>query len=343
MRYCMKSDQFKPELILDFNISPPFLCNMFSSENTPVTRILVFLNLGIHLALCAYIFISQQGELVVQDFYETYGLLPDRFWKEGFFWQPLSSMFLHGGLQTAIIGTERGIFNSILIFLLFGMLHVGVNMLALWSLGQAIERTIGSIRFAWLYFISGMCGAMAVILITPTLEMATVGASGAVLGVLGALAVFYPNSRLLVFFIPMKARTAAIMFIGISLIFIISDSGGLISHTGHLGGLVGGLLYSKFALGLHLFRENLVSGPAGRVIFRGFNSNSEDEEILKNLNQYTDRDSKTGSINSSLGVTEKEINPLSGPADSSSRIEQDQAESRKKIFYDPATGRFYFK
>ena len=65
-------------------------------------------------------------------------------------------------------------------------------------------------RFLWLYFISGLMGSLLVVTMQSDLAHPTIGASGAVIGLLAALAVYYHHSKLLVLFFPMKARTAAI-------------------------------------------------------------------------------------------------------------------------------------
>ena len=154
-----------------------------------------------------------------------FGLVPAAFW-QGAIWQPVTSMFLHAP----------------------GLLHILGNMLGLWSLGSMLERGIGSSRYLWLYMISGLTGALLVVLADPGSMRATIGASGAVLGLLGAVAVLNPEARMLFFIFPMRARTAALI-IGVASVLFQSTGGlDIISHLGHLGGLIGGYLYTRFAL-----------------------------------------------------------------------------------------------
>lgn len=154
-----------------------------------------------------------------QEIFGTLGLVPGDFQ----IWQPLTSLFLHGGF-----------------------IHLAFNMIALWSLGPAIERELGAVKFTLLYFASGLTGALAVLVLPGMPFVPTVGASGAIVGLMGALAVFYPNASIAMFFVPMRARTAALAFGGITILLMLVDQGSGISHAGHLGGLIGGLALSKY-------------------------------------------------------------------------------------------------
>lgn len=139
--------------------------------------------------------------------------IPGVTWVEGVasggFWQLLTSMFTHVDLM-----------------------HIGFNMLALWFLGPQLEAAIGRTRFLALYLLSGLTGSAFVYWLTPEYT-ATVGASGAIFGLMGALLVIAVKvradySQILLWL----GLNAAITFFG----------RGLISWQGHLGGLVGGVL-----------------------------------------------------------------------------------------------------
>ncbi|MEQ9366257.1 MAG: rhomboid family intramembrane serine protease [Leptospirales bacterium] len=176
------------------------------------------------------------GEAAFVALIQNFGLAPAAFW-QGAFWQPLTSMFLHASL-----------------------LHIFANMLGVWSIGSMLERGIGSGRYLWLYMISGFAGALLVLAADPGATRPTIGASGAVLGLLGAIAVLSPNSMLLFFVFPVRARTAALL-IGVGSL-LLEYTGGLatISHLGHLGGLVGGYLYTRFALSASDTQERMHRG-----------------------------------------------------------------------------------
>jgi membrane associated rhomboid family serine protease len=119
-------------------------------------------------------------------------------------------------------------------FLHAGLLHVGFNMYLLYVLGQMLESSLGSVRFALLYFAALLAGSAGALVVTP--DAVTVGASGAVFGLMGAT------------FLEMRHRGMDPMAGGvfgsigglilINLVFSFAISG--ISIGGHIGGLIGG-------------------------------------------------------------------------------------------------------
>jgi membrane associated rhomboid family serine protease len=116
-------------------------------------------------------------------------------------------------------------------FLHLNLLHIVFNMLALWWWGGPIEAALGRGRYLLLYLVSGLAGAAGALLLNPT--EVTLGASGAVFGILGAGLVL-ERQRNYVF------GGGALTIIVINLIF--TFTWGNISIGGHLGGLVGGIL-----------------------------------------------------------------------------------------------------
>lgn len=117
------------------------------------------------------------------------------------------------------------------IFLHVDIVHVAFNLLALWILGPQLEQLLGRARFLTVYLVSGLAGSAAVYWLTdPTTQ--TLGASGAVFGLMGALLI-----------IGLKAGgdiTPLLVWIGINV--VITFTGGNISWQGHAGGFVGGVL-----------------------------------------------------------------------------------------------------
>lgn len=117
-------------------------------------------------------------------------------------------------------------------FLHANLLHIFFNMYILYVLGQMLEPAMGHVRFALIYLVALLAGSFGALLLTP--HAYTVGASGAVFGLMGAAAV------------EMRARSVSIMESGvgalilINLIFSFVFSG--ISIGGHIGGLIGGAL-----------------------------------------------------------------------------------------------------
>ena len=150
-------------------------------------------------------------------------------------------------------------------FLHENLLHIGFNMYLLYILGQMLEPALGSFKFAVIYGVSLLTGSLGALLVTP--HSLTVGASGAVFGVMGAAAV------------EMRARQIPVLqswvggLILINLIFSFTISG--ISWGGHVGGLIGGTLtalalqlgarYRSQALALASCAAIAVAAVAGSV------------------------------------------------------------------------------
>ena len=111
-------------------------------------------------------------------------------------------------------------------------LHLGMNMLALWLLGPAIERVLGRARFLAVYFVSALTASALILWLAPA-TTTTLGASGAISGLMGALLVLVLRHR-------GDVRTV-LFWIGVNVVVTILGSAG-ISWQGHLGGFVGGLL-----------------------------------------------------------------------------------------------------
>ncbi len=154
-------------------------------------------------------------------------------------WQPFTYMFLHGG---------------------FG--HILFNMLALWMFGVELERMWGTRFFLKYYFVCGL-GAAATTAVLSFLPFAvfdhlytalTVGASGAIYGILLAYGLYFPNRPIYIYFVfPVPAKYFVMIMGGISLLSSLGGGGG-VAHTAHLGGLVVGYLYLKGAR-LHILSE----------------------------------------------------------------------------------------
>lgn len=119
-----------------------------------------------------------------------------------------------------------------------GLLHIGFNMWALWILGSVFERLVGPGRMAAVYVVSLLAGSFGALWLSP--NAATVGASGAIFGLMGALFVFERQRGLGL----MRGGIGG--WIVINLLFTFS-AGGAISVGGHIGGLIGGGL-AGFAL-----------------------------------------------------------------------------------------------
>jgi membrane associated rhomboid family serine protease len=128
---------------------------------------------------------------------------------DGAWWQPLTSMFTH-----------------------LELLHIGFNMLALWFLGPMLEAAVGRLRFLAVYFLSGLTGSAFVYWLSPEFT-STVGASGAIFGLMGALLVVAVKLR--------ADYSQILLWLGLNVVITVLGRG-MLSWQGHLGGLVGGVV-----------------------------------------------------------------------------------------------------
>jgi membrane associated rhomboid family serine protease len=194
-------------------------------------------------------------------------------------WQPLTYMFLHGGGQ-----------------------HLFFNMFALWMFGAEIENYWGTRQFNTYYFICGLGAAAINLLATIGDPNPTVGASGAIYGVLIAFGMMFPDRYIFLYFLfPIKAKY---FIAGYALIEFFSGlgsrsmgSGSNIAHFAHLGGMLIGFIYitikrnewsisglfskmnsfGKKKSGPRLYKQNKVAPPV---------SEAEINAILDKISEY---------------------------------------------------------
>ena len=142
-------------------------------------------------------------------------------------WQLVSYGFLHGNL-----------------------LHLGTNMFALWMFGIAIEAAWGSRRFLIFYFVCVVGAGLVQLAVTSYTGslVPTVGASGAVFGILLAFGMMFPNQRILLLIppIPIKAKWFVILYGAFSLWAGITGSVAEVAHFAHLGGMLFGLVLIQY-------------------------------------------------------------------------------------------------
>jgi len=135
-------------------------------------------------------------------------------------------------------------------FLHANLMHLGLNLFALWMFGVAIENAWGSQRFL-VYFLTCVIGAGLIQLGVTSYQIAsggniypTVGASGGVFGILLAFGMMFPNQRIMLLFppVPMKAKWFVLGFGALTLFFGVTGTMSGIAHFAHLGGMLFGLL-----------------------------------------------------------------------------------------------------
>jgi rhomboid family protein len=149
------------------------------------------------------------------------------------FWSTLlTSMFLHGG-----------------------WMHLLGNMLYLWIFGDNLEKTMGAGRFLFFYLACGIAAGLAHILVSGASNVPTVGASGAISGVLGGYLVLFPHNRVRVLtrggIVAMPAVAVLgfwilIQFInGIGSLAVTTATGGGVAYMAHIGGFIAGVILVK--------------------------------------------------------------------------------------------------
>jgi membrane associated rhomboid family serine protease len=204
----------------------------FEGAGAKVTKLLIGINVAVYVAELA-----QGGGVygVNSRIYEK-GVLAAPFIADGDYWRLLTAAFLH-----------------------YGPFHLILNMLGLWWFGSLLEKRIGSGRFLLLYLVSGLAGSAGALVVSP--NSLTVGASGAIFGILGAGLVL-EQQRDYVF------GGSALGVIVANLVLTFAWSGN-ISVGGHIGGLIGGaaatLALSRFGRGHAVYGRAGVLGIAGIV------------------------------------------------------------------------------
>jgi membrane associated rhomboid family serine protease len=153
----------------------------------------------------------------------------------GDWWRLLTAAFLHGSI-----------------------LHIGFNMFVLYVVGGAVESFMGPMRYLALYLVSGLAGSAGALVVNPT--ALTVGASGAIYGIFGALLIIeYAQTGSL------AGQAMTLIAINLAISFTIPG----ISWGGHIGGLIGGILatlaISRFGRGHIAYGRPGIVGIAGLI------------------------------------------------------------------------------
>jgi membrane associated rhomboid family serine protease len=199
------------------------LRDVIPSRTVPfVTVTLILLNAA------AFVFELSMSPRELDHFVKVYGVVPGAF-------RPvtlLTSMFLHGG-----------------------WFHVIGNMWWLWIFGDNVEDSFGHGRFLVFYLLCGLTAALGQIVMDPTSLLPTIGASGAIAGVMGAYFVLYPRSRVLTlipFFLFSVVEVPAIFLLGLWFLMQLinagavaataSTGGGGVAFAAHVAGFVVGML-----------------------------------------------------------------------------------------------------
>ncbi|MFN2383711.1 MAG: rhomboid family intramembrane serine protease [Gemmatimonadota bacterium] len=166
------------------------------------------------------------------------------------FWSTLfSSMFMHGG-----------------------WMHLGGNMLYLWIFGDNVEDAMGRVKYIIFYLLCGVAAAGAQIMMDPDSTIPSLGASGAISGVLAAYLVLYPKQKVRVLMLRTIAHMPAIFVIGLWIVLQFVNGAGQLAQTEQTGGVAYAAHIGGFVAGLVLvwvFR-NYGARPPPRSRARGF-------------------------------------------------------------------------
>jgi membrane associated rhomboid family serine protease len=190
---------------------------------TPAVRAIILINVGVFMATL----------VMPQIIIGLLGLSPQDVLTRGRVWEPVTYLFVHSPRS-------------------FG--HILFNMLAVWMFGVELERRWGTVAFAKYYLITGIGAGLTTVVVSllpfastaPVYYQSTVGASGAVYGLLLAWAMIFPHRQILFMLIfPLPARIFVLILGAIAFLSALGAGGGPVAHLTHLGGLVVGWIYLK--------------------------------------------------------------------------------------------------
>jgi len=201
---------YRPGLFGGFSFFPPVIKALL------ITNGLMWLFFGLFLP--AFTFKNIPIFVIFREYLELWPL-GTNFWP----WQLVTYMFLHGGFW-----------------------HIFFNMLMLWMFGMELEYTWGSAKFLLYYMLCGIGAGIANLLVAPMLGQVapTVGASGAVFGILIAFGMLWPDRPIYVYFLlPIRAKYFIAASIGLELITGVTGSSDGVAHIAHLGGAAVGFLF----------------------------------------------------------------------------------------------------
>lgn len=204
------------------------------SPHAPVVPVLVAINVAVFVAMCVagVGIIAPDGAATVH-WGSNYGPLTT----SGQWWRLLSNIFVH-----------------------FGLMHIALNMWALYAPGRIVERMFGSTRFVLLYLFAGIAASLASLLWNPQVNSA--GASGAIFGVFGGMLAFVLNPRNAVpRSVMVEHRNSTLVFAAYTLFYGMAHAG--IDNAAHLGGLIAGLAMGSL-LARPLTREGRGTFRLGR-------------------------------------------------------------------------------
>jgi membrane associated rhomboid family serine protease len=174
--------------------------------------------------ICVVVYLLQMfdGFAGGETFIRSFGLTPLLVTQRFYLWQLVTYIFLHGGV-----------------------LHILFNMLGLWMFGSDLERLWGSRKFTTFFFVCGIGAGLLTVLISPSSPIATIGASGAIYGILLAYGMLFPNRIIYWIIFPIRAKWFVMIMGGLAFYSSLAANGSGIANIAHLGGMLFGFLYLK--------------------------------------------------------------------------------------------------
>lgn len=205
------------------------------SEIYPVVNICI-----IAVSVLAFFIEISKGQ-GLNKFIYLYGLVPARYT------EPQIATYFTTGQQVLPFFT--------FMFLHGGFLHLLGNMWFLYIFGDNVEDRLGHIRYLVFYFLCGLASGASQFVINWHSNIPTIGASGAIAGVMGAYLVLYPRAKVLtlipIFFLPYFIEIPAFFFLGIWLLFQLLNAAATVGKVGgiawwaHIGGFIFGIVFLK--------------------------------------------------------------------------------------------------
>ena len=166
--------------------------------------------------------------------------------------------------------------------------HIVINMLALWMFGSEVERAMGTKKFLTMYFTAGVFAGIFCCIFTPNNPI--LGASGAIFAIEIAFAMFFPNTTVIFFIFPIKAKYLIMIFVGITIFNCLMPAGGNVAHFAHLGGLLYGFLFVRYE---PKFSNLLISWQ----VQQQEKEYKKEEELKRKVDQLLDKVNREGMKN----------------------------------------------
>jgi len=209
----------------------------------PVIKSLIIINAVVFFLDVFFLGIYHIGNIPLSFYFAKYFYLQPIESGNFYIWQLITYQFIHGGIW-----------------------HLFFNLFALWMFGVELESIWGSRKFLTFYLLSGVGAGLFQLFVAPlfTEPLPTIGASGAVFGVLTAFGFTFPNRPVFMFpiFIPIPAKFFVIFYAGLAFLLGITGSAGNVAHIAHLGGAITGFLLLRFGdqTGLYRLVNKLTGG-----------------------------------------------------------------------------------